>query len=67
MVLVIGDPTNIELPQAWKTAYVVKLDDGTAKGFWALVLATVYRGRAIPCGLITYSSKTNTPGKVRVI
>jgi hypothetical protein len=55
---VIGDPTDIERPQAWKTAYVGTLKDGKTKGFWALVLATVYRGRAIPCGLITYSSKT---------
>ena len=55
---VIGDPTEIERPQAWKTDYVGTLKDGKTKGFWALVLATAYRGRAIPCGLITYSSKT---------
>ncbi len=55
---VIGDPTEIERPQAWKTAYVGTLKDGKTKGFWAMVLATAYRGRAIPCGLITYSSKT---------
>lgn len=55
---VIGDPTEIERPQAWKTAYVGTLKDGKTKGFWAMVLATPYRGRAIPCGLITYSSKT---------
>jgi hypothetical protein len=55
---VIGDPTEIERPQAWKTAYVGTLKDGKTKGFWALVLATPYRGRAIPCGLMTYSSKT---------
>jgi hypothetical protein len=55
---VIGDPTEIERPQARKTAYVGTLKDGKTKGFWALVLATAYRGRAIPCGLITYSSKT---------
>lgn len=55
---VIGDPTEIERPQAWKTDYVGTLKDGKTKGFWALVLATPYRGRAIPCGLITYSSKT---------
>jgi hypothetical protein len=55
---VIGDPTEVERPQAWKTAYVGTLKDGKIKGFWALVLATAYRGRAIPCGLITYSSKT---------
>lgn len=55
---VIGDPTEIERPQAWKTEYVGTLKDGKTKGFWALVLAMPYRGRAIPCGLITYSSKT---------
>jgi len=55
---VIGDPTEIERPQAWKTAYVGKLKDGKTRGFWALILATPYRGRAIPCGLVTYSSRT---------
>ena len=55
---VIGDPTEIERPQAWKTAYVGTLKDGKTKGFWALVLATPYRGRAIPCGVVTYSSRT---------
>jgi len=55
---VIGDPTEIERPQAWKTPYVGTLKDGKTKGFWAFVLATPYRGRAIPCGLVTYSSKT---------
>ncbi len=55
---VIGDPTEIERPHAWKTEYVGTLKDGKTKGFWALVLATPYRGRAIPCGLVTYSSKT---------
>ena len=55
---VIGDPTEIERAQAWKTEYVGTLKDGKTKGFWALVLATPFRGRAIPCGLVTYSSKT---------
>ncbi len=55
---VIGDPTEIERPQAWKTEYVGKLKDGKTRGFWALILATPYRGRAIPCGLQTYSSRT---------
>ncbi len=54
----IGDPTEIERPQTWKTAYVGTLKDGKTKGFWVMVLATPYRGRAIPCGLVTYSSKT---------
>jgi hypothetical protein len=55
---VIGDPTEIERPQAKKTAYVGTLKDGKTLGFWMLVLATPYRGRAIPCGMVTYSSKT---------
>jgi len=55
---VIGDPTEIERPQARQTAYVGTLKDGKTKGFWALLLATPFRGRAIPCGVITYSSKT---------
>jgi len=59
---VIGDPTEIERPQAWKTEYVGTLKDGKTKGFWAMLLATPYRGRAIPCGLITYSSKTIAAG-----
>ena len=54
----IGDPTEIERAQAWKTEYVGTLKDGQTKGFWAMVFATPYRGRAIPCGLVTYSSKT---------
>ena len=59
---VIGDPTEIERPHAWKTEYVGKLKDGKTRGFWALILATPYRGRAIPCGMITYSSKTIAQG-----
>lgn len=55
---VIGDPTEIERSQAHRTEYVGTLRDGKTKGFWALLLATPYRGRAIPCGVITYSSKT---------
>ena len=55
---VIGDPTEIERRQAWKTGYVGKLKDGKPKGFWTLVLATPVRGRAIPFHFITYSSKT---------
>jgi hypothetical protein len=60
---VIGDPTEIERPNAWKTEYVGKLKDGKTRGFWALILATPYRGRAIPCGMVTYSSKTIAQGE----
>lgn len=59
---VIADPTEIERPQARKTEYVGTLKDGKTKGLWALVLATAYRGQAIPCGWITYSSKTLARG-----
>ena len=59
---VIGDPTEIERPHAWKTEYVGKLKDDKTRGFWALMLATPYRGRAIPCGMVTYSSKTIAQG-----
>jgi hypothetical protein len=59
---VIGDPTEIERPHAWRTEYVGKLKDGKTRGVWALILATPYRGRAIPCGMVTYSSKTIAQG-----
>ena len=55
---VIGDVTEMPRPQARKTAYVGTLKDGKTKGFWLLTLATPYRGRAIPCSFVTYSSKT---------
>lgn len=55
---VMGDPTEMERPQAKKTAYVGQLADGQTLGYWLLVLATPFRGRAIPFHFITYSSKT---------
>ncbi len=55
---VIGDPTEIARPQAYKTEYVGKLQDRKTRGFWLLLLATPYRGRALPCGFVTYSSRT---------
>jgi len=55
---VIGDPTEMPRPQARKTSYVGQLKDGKTRGFWLLLLATPYRGRALPCGFVTYSSKT---------
>lgn len=55
---VIGDPTEIERPQAKKTEYVGQLSDGQTLGYWLLVLATPFRGRAIPFHFISYSSKT---------
>lgn len=55
---VIGDPTEIERPNAVKTKYVGTLKDGKSKGFWMLTLATPLRGRAIPFHFLTYSSRT---------
>jgi hypothetical protein len=55
---VIGDPTEMPRPQAKKTAYVGALSDGQSLGYWLLVLATPFRGRAIPFHFILYSSKT---------
>jgi hypothetical protein len=59
---VIGDPTELPRRQAYKTAYVGKLSDGETRGFWLLVLATPFRGRAIPCSLLSYSSRTIAQG-----
>ncbi len=54
---VIGDPTDMPRLQAWRTVYVGKLKDKT-RGFWLLLLATPFRGRAIPFHFVTYSSRT---------
>ena len=55
---VLADVTEIPRPQAYKTSYVGTLKDGHTKGFWVMTFATPYRGRAIPCGLLTFSSAT---------
>jgi hypothetical protein len=55
---VIGDPTEMPRPQAKRTEYVGTLKDGETKGYWLMVLATPYHGRAIPCGFVDYSSRT---------
>ena len=55
---VLAHPTEIPRPQAKKTEYVGTLSDGRTRGFWLLVLATPYRGRAIPVSFVTYSSQT---------
>jgi hypothetical protein len=55
---VIGDPTEMPRPQAKKTEYVGTLSDGETKGYWLMLLATPYHGRAIPCGFVDYSSRT---------
>jgi hypothetical protein len=54
----IGDPTEMPRPQAKKTEYVGTLSDGETKGYWLMILATPYHGRAIPCGFVDYSSRT---------
>jgi len=55
---VIGDPTEMPRPQAKQTEYVGTLSDGETQGYWLLLLATPYHGRAVPCGFVDYSSKT---------
>jgi hypothetical protein len=55
---VIGDPTEMPRPQAKKSEYVGTLSDGDTKGYWLMLLATPYHGRAIPCGFVDYSSRT---------
>jgi len=56
--IVIGDPTEIERPQAKKTNYVGRVGKKKKLGFWILFLSFPYRGRAIPFSFVTYSSKT---------
>jgi hypothetical protein len=58
MPFVLGDVTELPRPQAYRTSYVGTLKDGKTRGFWLLLLATPYRGRAIPCHFVTYSSRT---------
>ena len=55
---VIGDGTELERPQAKNTEYVGLLKDGQTRGYNLLVLATPYRGRALPFQLVSYSSRT---------
>lgn len=59
---VIGDATEMPRPEAYRTPYVGKLSDDKTHGFWLLVLATPYRGRALPCHLLSYSSRTLAQG-----
>lgn len=55
---VLGDVTELPRPQAYRTSYVGTLKDGKTRGYWLLLLATPYRGRALPCHFVTYSSRT---------
>lgn len=52
----IGDPTEMPRPEAQKSNYVGTLSDGQTSGYWLLILATPYQGRAIPCHFVSYSS-----------
>ena len=54
----IGDPTEMPRPQAKKSEYVGTLSDGKTSGYWLMILATPFHGRAIPCHFVSYSSKT---------
>lgn len=55
---VLGAPTEMPRPQAKQTAYVGTLKHGKPPGFWLLTLAPPFRGRALPCSFLTYSSQT---------
>jgi hypothetical protein len=55
---VLVDPTEIERKQAKKTDYVGRLSDGKTLGFWTIVFAQPYRGRAIPFHFGVYSEAT---------
>lgn len=57
-----GDVTEVERPHAKQTADVGTLQDGKTKGFWILALAVPYRGRGIPVGVVTFSSRTIAQG-----
>jgi hypothetical protein len=55
---ILGDPTEMPRPHAENTEYVGWLKDGKTRGFWLLLLAVPFRGRAIPFNFVTYSSQT---------
>lgn len=55
---VLVDPTEMERKQAKKTDYVGRLSDGKTLGFWMVVFAQPYRGRAIPFHFGVYSEAT---------
>src|SRR3954453_11258757 len=55
---VLVDPTEIERKQAKNTDYVGRLSDGKTLGFWMVVFAQPYRGRAIPFHFGIYSEST---------
>lgn len=55
---VLVDPTEMERAQAKRTEYVGRLSDGKTLGFWMVLFAQPYRGRAVPFHFGLYSEKT---------
>ena len=55
---VLVDPTEMERAQAKKTHYVGRLSDGETLGYWMVLFAQPYRGRAGPFHFGLYSEKT---------
>ena len=55
---VICDPTEILRPQAKRTPYVGRLEDGKTRGSQPLVFSFPYKGRAIPFWFVVFSSRT---------
>ncbi len=53
-----GEPTEIERPQARATPYMGPIKEGKTRGSWALLLATPFRGRALPFAFVCDSSRT---------
>lgn len=55
---VLVDPTEMERTQAKSTEYVGRLSDGETLGYWMVLFAQPYRGRAVPFHFGLYSEKT---------
>lgn len=55
---VVVDPTEMERTQAKNTEYVGRLSDGETLGYWMVLFAQPYRGRAVPFHFGLYSERT---------
>ncbi|WP_243095552.1 transposase [Thermus thalpophilus] len=55
--ILLADLTEVHRPQAKRTPYVGRLQDG-GRGFWVFTLAQPYKGRAIPVHVGLYSQAT---------
>jgi hypothetical protein len=55
---ILVDPTEMERSQAKNTEYVGRLSDGETLGYWMVVFAQPFRGRAVPFHFGLYSEKT---------